>query len=276
VYAALNPRGFPGEIKLIPPASRVSDLNGKTVYCVSQGETEYPFLQKVVEQLPKYAPGAKGVVVKKPGVYMSDDPELWNEIAKKANAVIYGPVASTSGSMWGTHWTVGLEKRGIPCVYMVHKTWVDNVQISVEKEGMLALRRVIVGLNPEEELAQIMPKLVDSLTKPLSVEEKKTGTIVKERPPRIAFTGTLDEVQQYFYEQLWTDGLPIVPPTEKKVKEMLKGTSHSPDRVVTTTMWPESWTVTVEKVAINGVMAGCKPADMPVLLVPCNIIYFVF
>ena len=47
---------------------------------------------------------------------------------------------------------------------------------------------------------------------------------------------------------------------------MLKGTSHSPDEVVTTNMLPESCTVSVEKVAIVGAMAGCDPESMPVLL----------
>jgi hypothetical protein len=47
---------------------------------------------------------------------------------------------------------------------------------------------------------------------------------------------------------------------------MLKGTSHPPDEVVTTMMWPAQWGVTVEKVAIVGVMAGCGPKHMPVLL----------
>jgi hypothetical protein len=73
-------------------------------------------------------------------------------------------------------------------------------------------------------------------------------------------------VQDYFYKKGWTDGLPITPPTEKKVKEMLKGTSHSPDEVVTSLMHPEELTVTVEKTAVVGVMAGCRPEYMPVLL----------
>jgi len=47
---------------------------------------------------------------------------------------------------------------------------------------------------------------------------------------------------------------------------MLKGTKHKPDETVATSVWPEKWTATVEKVAINGVMAGCKPEYMPVLL----------
>ncbi len=47
---------------------------------------------------------------------------------------------------------------------------------------------------------------------------------------------------------------------------MLKGTRHEPDELVTATMWPASWSVTVEKAAIVGVMAGCKPEHMPVVL----------
>jgi hypothetical protein len=73
-------------------------------------------------------------------------------------------------------------------------------------------------------------------------------------------------VQDYFDAHHWTDGLPIVPPTEAAVSAMLKGTSHKPDEIVTRAMSPEGWPVTVEKVAINGVMAGAPPEAMPVLL----------
>src|SRR5262249_54687108 len=78
--------------------------------------------------------------------------------------------------------------------------------------------------------------------------------------------GTLAEVQTYFDEHHWTDGLPIVPPTEDAVAAMLKGTHHGKDEIVTRAMVPEGWPVTVEKVAINGVMAGAPPSAMPVLL----------
>jgi hypothetical protein len=78
--------------------------------------------------------------------------------------------------------------------------------------------------------------------------------------------GTLDEVQEYFYRHRLSDGLPIVPPTEEAVQQMLKGTTHPPDEIVIESMWPEKWTVTVEKAATVGVMAGCKAPSMPVLL----------
>ena len=62
--------------------------------------------------------------------------------------------------------------------------------------------------------------------------------------------GSYDAIQDYFYEQRWSDGLPVVPPTEQRVAEMLKATSHSPDEVVTDSMLPEELTVNVEKVAV--------------------------
>jgi len=93
-YAALNPSGIIPEVELKPLAPRVPDLSGKTVYCVSQhvGNADI-FLEKVAKELPKYAPGVRAVYKPKPGVYMSDDPELWDEIAKEADALIYGCAA---------------------------------------------------------------------------------------------------------------------------------------------------------------------------------------
>jgi len=101
---------------------------------------------------------------------------------------------------------------------------------------------------------------------PLSEEERRCDDIVTEAQPHIAMTGTYDEVQDYFAAGGLSDGLPIVPPTEEKVAEMLSGTRRARDEVVTTRMFPEELTVTVEKVAIVGAMAGCQPGHMPVLL----------
>ncbi len=132
------------------------------------------------------------------------------------------------------------------------------------------MRRVSVPYPPKNitgrQMAEVMENIVKALIQPLNETEKKTGTYRPPKPQRIALTGSLSEVQEYFCNKGWTDGLPIIPPTEERVAQMLKGTSHAPNEVVTTTMWPEKWEVTVEKVAISGVMAGCKPEYMPVLL----------
>ena len=72
-----------------------------------------------------------------------------------------------------------------------------------------------------------------------------------------------------FYEQYydigWTDGLPVLPPTERAVREMLRYTDRSPDDVVAI-LAPRNGIATVEKIAINAVMAGCRPEYLPVII----------
>ena len=73
------------------------------------------------------------------------------------------------------------------------------------------------------------------------------------------------EVNDLFYRRGWTDGLPIVAPTRQRVEKMLQGTGLDPKFVVAT-LDPMGGEATVEKIAINAVMAGCKPEYMPVLM----------
>src|SRR4029450_9493019 len=87
--------------------------------------------------------------------------------------------------------------------------------------------------------------------------------------PRLLEPDTEDCLQRLFEENHWTDFLPVTLPTEARVEAMLKGTSHSPDKVVgrlRPTAFREFWEFTVEKVAVTPVMAGARPADLPVIL----------
>ena len=94
VYAALNPRGVPPAVPVTPPTPRLQSLNNMVVYCVSQHvRGTDTFVKKVVEQLPLYAPGVRAVYIDKPDFFSTDVPELWDEIATKANALIYAAAA---------------------------------------------------------------------------------------------------------------------------------------------------------------------------------------
>jgi hypothetical protein len=73
-----------------------------------------------------------------------------------------------------------------------------------------------------------------------------------------------DDVEAMFVRG-WTDGLPVVPPTESRVLAMLKGTTRAPDEIVAVVP-PDLVECTVEKVAINAVLAGCLPEHLPVVL----------
>ena len=75
----------------------------------------------------------------------------------------------------------------------------------------------------------------------------------------------LEDEMEAMYARGWSDGLPIAAPTEKRVLEMLEGTTRAPDDAVAVVP-PDLVECSVEKVAINAVMAGCKPEYLPVVL----------
>jgi hypothetical protein len=79
------------------------------------------------------------------------------------------------------------------------------------------------------------------------------------------FPGAWDEIDAHYEERGWTDGLPIAPPTETRVREFLRQTPRNPREVVGV-LPPRQGEATVEKIAVNAVMAGCRPAYFPVVL----------
>jgi hypothetical protein len=100
------------------------------------------------------------------------------------------------------------------------------------------------------------PNLADEL------RVRFTGSRLRSRRIEIA---DLEDEMEALYDRGWTDGLPVVPPTEARVLRMLEGTSRPPDEVVAVVP-PDLVPVTVEKVAVNAVMAGCRPEYLPVVL----------
>ena len=93
-FAVLNPSGKKKEADPLPLGERISDLNGKIVYCVSQHVGGAgTFLRKIAEVLPTYVPGIRTEYRSKSTAYMTDDPELWDEIRTKGAAFIYGCAA---------------------------------------------------------------------------------------------------------------------------------------------------------------------------------------
>jgi len=74
----------------------------------------------------------------------------------------------------------------------------------------------------------------------------------------------IDEFE-FFLEKNWSDGFPVVTPTEERVRRMLEGTRRDPDEVVGS-IPPALEVATVRTIAIHALMAGCKPAYLPVVL----------
>ena len=129
------------------------------------------------------------------------------------------------------------------------------------------LREYVEGSDPVNG-RPFMQEVIEGLTKPLDEEDLK-GVSFDRSTPRLLEPSTEEELQHLFIENRWTDFLPVVLPTEERVEAMLAGTSRRPDEVVgrmRPTAFRELWEYTVEKVAVNAVMAGARPEYFPVIL----------
>ena len=75
-----------------------------------------------------------------------------------------------------------------------------------------------------------------------------------------------DRVNDYFYERGWTDGLPIVPPTEARVQAQLAGMPSRQAEELIAVVPPRMGNATMRQIAVNAVMAGCRPEYLPVVV----------
>src|SRR3989442_2358551 len=173
-------------------------------------------------------------------------------------------------------------KYGVPTVAM-HTDKFDRVVRSVaDVNGMPDLAQVfvpqpIMGKSAAQLRAYVdgkdpisgrpvMQEVIEGLTHPRS---REAGAVYDRSTPRLVEPDTEDNLHRLFLERTWTDKLPIVLPTEERVAAMLARTRRKPDVVVgrmRPTHFSEAWEYTVEKVAVNAVMAGARPEYFPVIL----------
>ncbi len=120
--------------------------------------------------------------------------------------------------------------------------------------------------NMDNTIKKILwPQIVEGLTKPISQEELTQNMPAKGTGKAIAYAGSYEDVNNYFNEQGWSDGLPVVPPTKEKVEEFLKFTPLGAEDVIGEI--PVAYRkVTPFHVAVVGAMSGCKPEYMPLLI----------
>jgi hypothetical protein len=179
---------------------------------------------------------------------------------------------------------MALEQAGVPSVAVHTHVFARLAQATARTAGMPRTRQVyvpqpVVDKTPEELRGYIdgddpvskrrfMQEVIEGLTKPLDDDDLK-GLTFERSTPRLLEPDTEDNLQKLFVDNNWTDFLPVILPTEQRVAAMLKGTSHPPDKVVgrlRPAAFREFWELTVEKVAVNAVMAGAKPEYLPVIL----------
>jgi hypothetical protein len=116
----------------------------------------------------------------------------------------------------------------------------------------------------------VIDEIIEVLTRPQGKKKpESTPTTLKETPDDGLKPDTEDNLQQIFYDRGWTDGLPIILPTEERMERMLTGTKRSPDEEVGQAYDHDHHEIikyTVRDIAVAAVMAGAKPEYLPVIL----------
>ena len=107
--------------------------------------------------------------------------------------------------------------------------------------------------------------MMDMVVKGLTVQPKDAKPKKEPGARDIIFSGTYEEINEYFLEKEWSEGLPIVPPTLEKVDEFMRFTDRKADEVLGIVK-PDNRKATIWSVAVNGVMSGCRPEYMPILV----------
>ncbi len=162
------------------------------------------------------------------------------------------------------------EAAGIPSVSLVCEGFIRQAAATSVGLGLpsmpVALVPGHVGAQSDAELHRNIvevtsARVVDSLLRQVATHQDEVEPHTRD----IVFSGSFEEVNDFFYDREWSDGLPFVPPTVAKVEAFLSCTDRNPDEILGVVL-PDNRAATVWSVAVNGVMAGCRPKYMPVLV----------
>lgn len=263
-----------GDTKLAP---RLDDLNGKVVAelwdWIFKGDQMFLTWER---ELKKRYPDVKFVHWSEFGeIHGADEHEVLADLPRKlkehgVDAAIVGVGCCGSCTPAVTRASVLVEKLGIPTVSMICSGFKLQGRLSAKALGMPNLPYTVhpghVNTVSDEELDHnASTVMLDHIIEGLTVQPAEEEPEVEPAAKDVVYSGSFNEIQQWALDNEWSDGLPIIPPTHDRVEEFLKYTDRDPDEVIGTVL-PANRQATVWNVAVNGVISGCRPEYMPVLL----------
>ena len=282
-YAIVSPVGY-HDVPMITQAKRLDTLKGKTIALVGgsfMAPTTHAELKKCIE---KEFPTAK--------IYMFDDvgqagpysvfgqtekTKAFQERLKelKVDALIVGNCGCGLCTTKECGDSIAAEYIGIPTVTVAAPTFVAQVHSTGVNRGVPVLRTAeYPGAFASHSTAELKkntrevlwPQIKEALTTQITDKEIAAYAPAGKRPAdEIIYYGTYDEIQEFMQINGWSDGLPVVPPTDEKIQEYLKFTGFKGSDVLGTFALAYR-ECTVYTVAANAVMAGVPPEFMPVCI----------
>jgi hypothetical protein len=171
------------------------------------------------------------------------------------------------------------EKHGVPTVCIASRGFEQDAARSAQSFGLPLLPVAVVSdtITNRTEAAigalirESFDQLVVALTQPISdsrIEVEKLITVIDD--DWLSFEGSdllhsFELMNRRFLEYGWGDGFPLIPATEQALEKMMSGTRRAPEDLIAV-LEPGFGKATVEKIAANAVMAGCRPEHLPVVI----------
>ncbi|MCR5124551.1 MAG: hypothetical protein K6B43_05085 [Treponema sp.] len=282
-YAIVSPVGY-HDVPMITQSKRLDTLKGKTIALVGgsfMAVTTHNELKRCIE---KEFPTAK--------IYMFDDigqagpysvfaqtekTRVFQEKLKelKVDALIVGNCGCGLCTTKETGDSIAAEYIGIPTVTVAAPTFVAQVHSTGVNRGVPVLRTGeypgAFASHSTDELKKnarevLFPQIKEALTTQITKEEIAKYAPEGKRPAdEIIYYGNYDEIQEYIQINGWSDGLPVVPPTDEKIQEYLKYTGFKGSDILGTFALAYR-ECSVYTVAANAVMAGVPPEFLPICI----------
>jgi hypothetical protein len=275
--SVLNPRGESEATAMSPAAPRLKDLKGKKIGIlrmrIQAGEVLFPHLEQA---LKNRAPEAEWRIWEVP---FSRGPESraarLKEIADNSDGVIISLAISGGSTTRITPDAIQIEKLGKPVALILTKCFQATARFIARSQGLEDLAVAPLELDyvpPDEEVVRLnlAGKVADKVIEALTRWSPRPPEISDVTEKQLVYSGAdypeaYENMEKFFLQHGWSDGLPLVPPTEEAVKRMLEGTALPREHQIAV-FPPGQGKATVEKIAINAVMAGCLPQHLPVVL----------
>ena len=284
IYRVVSPVGSQ-RVEMIKMAARPGSLNGKTFALVGgsfMASVTHPELKRLIQE--NY-PGSRVYVLSEigsaglypaPGVRRQSVDEFQRKLRELGvDVVVSGNGGCGICTPCETGSCIAAEYAGVPSVMIAAPGFTTQAVVTARNAGVPALRVAeypgAFASHSTEQLVEntrkvLWPQIVKALTEPLTAEEVAPAGSGRSLDPRQPiYGGTLDEVNSFFREMSWSDGMPVVPPTVDRVNEFLRFTPYKWNDEIAT-LSPAQRQTLAWHVAVNGVMAGCKPEYMPLLV----------
>ena len=283
-YAVVSPVGR-SMVKHIEQAPRLETLDNKTIAVVGvsfMAHVTHAEIKRIIEENYSNVTVLLTDMMGYAGPYagMGIDREQAKQFKQKlidykVDAVICGNGGCGICTPKETGSAIAAEYLGIPAVVVAGPGFIDQAKYTAYNNGVAVLRTAeypgAFATHTEEQLIEntrnvTWPQILAGLTTPITQAEIDAATNADHGDLRDdVFWGNINQIDSFFTQMQWTDGLPFVPPTYEEANRYLEYCDYAWHETIA--VMPGAYrNVTAWHVAVNAIMAGCKPEYMPVLI----------